>query len=76
MIVEMILLTLLSGVIMCFIGGVTSSEGLEFVNPIWLYKKYKVNWFGAILIAISFNILCLPFACCYWLYKLCTIGRK
>lgn len=71
-----VLLALLDGIIVCVIAGLTNSDGLEFVNPIWLYKKYKVNWFGAILIAILFNILCFPLSICYWLYKLCTVGRK
>lgn len=70
------LLVLIGGTIACLISGLTNSVGLEFVNPIWLYKKYKVNRFGAILIAILFNILCFPLSICYWLYKLCTVGRK
>lgn len=76
MIVEIIFLTFFSGVIVCLINCFTNSNGLEFVNPIYLYTKFKVNWFGAGLIAIVFNILCFPFSCCYWLYKLCTVGRK
>ena len=60
----------------CFIGASICSDGLEFVNPIWLHKRFKVNWFGAIFIAILFNILCTIFSCCYWFYKLCTVGRK
>lgn len=76
MILTMVLLLFLSGLIVCIICDSTNVYGLEFVNPIYLYKKYKVNWFGAVLITILFNILCLPFACCYWIYKLCTVGRK
>lgn len=76
MVADIMLLILFDGLIVCFIINLTGSEGLEFVNPIWLYKKYKVNWFGVGVIAIVFNILCLPFACCYWFCKLCTVGRK
>jgi hypothetical protein len=71
-----LLILILSTFFTCLIGCFTNAEGLEFVNPIWLYKKYKVNWFGAGLITILFNILSLPFAFCYWFYKLCTVGRK
>ena len=69
------MILLLFGVITCLIGGFTDSDGLEFVNPCWLYRKYKINWFGAGLIAIIFNILTFPFALIYWLYKLCIVGR-
>ena len=71
-----VLLVLIGGEISCVISEFTNSDGFEFVNPIWLYKKYKVNRFGSILIALLFNILCFPFSICYWLYKLCTVGRK
>ena len=70
------LLLLLDAMIVCLIGAFSNSEGVEFVNPTWLYKRYKVNWFGSIFIAILFNILCFPFSICYWFYKLCTVERK
>lgn len=71
-----LLLIMLYGMVVCVIGGLTNSKGLEFVNPIWLYKRYRVNWFGAIFITIIFNMLTLPFSIGYWFYKLCTVGRK
>ena len=60
----------------CYIETFTNSDGLEFVNPVWIYKKYGVNWFGAALLSLFFNMLTLPYALCYWIYKLCTVGRK
>lgn len=72
----MIYLLLISVVIGVLISQVTNSRGFEFVNPIWLYKKYRVNWFGAAFLAIIFNILAISCAVCYWIYKLCTVGRK
>lgn len=51
------------------------SDGFEFVNPVFLHKRIRVNWFGAVLLAIIFNILVLPYAVFYWIYKLCTVGR-
>lgn len=52
------------------------AEGFEFVNPIYIYKHCRVNVFGAILLTILFSLIC-PFGTVgYWIYKLCTIGRK
>ena len=62
--------------VMAILGDMTKSEGLEFVNPIWLYKEYKVNWFGAGFIGILLTVLTLPYSIFYWIYKLCTVGRK
>lgn len=50
--------------------------GFAICNPKFIYKKVKVNWFGAILLALVANICLFPCTACYWLYKLCTVGRK
>ena len=76
MLMDIFFLTCLISLITGFISSITQSEGIEFVNPIWLYKKYKVNWFGALVLSILFNILTLPFSIFYWIYKLCTVGRE
>lgn len=68
--------SLMSTVLMSRIGSSCNSNGLEFNNPAWLYKRFRVNWFGVAMMALAFNILTLPFAICYWFYKLCTVGRK
>lgn len=54
------------------------SEGLgfEYVNPIWIYKTFRVNYFGAAVCCILFNLLSPIGSICYWFYKLCTVGRK
>lgn len=52
------------------------SDGLEYVNPVWIYKRYYVNYFGAALICILYNMLCPIGSIYYWIYKLCTIGRR
>lgn len=56
----------------------TSTEGINFsfVNPIVIYKNLKVNWFGVILLTIIFNVFFPIIAIPYWIYKLCTVGRK
>lgn len=52
------------------------ADGFNYVNPIWIYKHYNVNYFGAALIFILYNLICPIGSICYWLYKLCTVGRK
>lgn len=51
------------------------STGLEYVNPCWIYRHYPVNYFGAALLFIIFNLLCPIASFCYWFYKICTVGR-
>lgn len=57
-------------------GMVGKSDGLEFINPLFVYKHNKVNWFGALVIALFYSILCPIGTFCYWFYKICTVGRK
>jgi hypothetical protein len=52
------------------------SLGIEFVNPLVIYKENGVNWFGAILLATIYGAMCPVATFIYWLYKLCTVGRK
>lgn len=57
-------------------GMVISGDSWGFVNPFWLYKNTKVNWFGAFFIAIILNFLLPIIAIPYWVYKICTVGRE
>lgn len=59
-----------------FTGAVGTSKGCEFVNPFFVYKHNKVNWFGALVLALFYSMLCPIGTLCYWFYKICTIGRK
>ena len=74
--------TLAGGLIVLFLGGachvslIEDADGWEFVNPKIIYERMHVNWFGAVVVSVFFNALCPIGAICYWLYKLCTIGRK
>lgn len=63
------------GMLMCA-GVHGKAEGFEFCNPLWLYKNYSVNVFGAILLALVYNLLCPICTIGYWIYKLCTVGRR
>lgn len=63
-----------------FFGTVKDFE-LNFLNPIHNYKKWSsFNWFGVIVCTLFTNIIWLPYAIGYWLYKLIyflfTVGRK
>lgn len=69
--------------VICYIVGVIFlAEGcidqfnFSFVNPLVIYKNIKVNWFGAAILAIIFNIVFIAAAVPYWFYKLCTCGRR
>lgn len=50
--------------------------GLQWINPIVIYNNVPVNWFGCIILTILAHIVAGPWACVYWFYKLCTVGRK
>ena len=45
-------------------------------NPVQVYKTYKVNWFGCIMLVLLAHIMFLIMAIVYWFYKLCTVGRE
>jgi hypothetical protein len=61
---------------------------LSIFNPIRNYNKLsELNWFGVSVITIWLNIIFIPYAICYWIYKtvavicqlirwLFTVGRK
>lgn len=57
-------------------GVLKAAIGLEFFNPCFIYKHAHVNWFGAIMLTIFYNVLLPVCSVCYWFYVLCTVGRK
>jgi hypothetical protein len=71
---------ILIAVVHNFFGFIISSwigsNGFEFVNPIWIYKHCYVNVFGAIFLCLLANLLCPIGSIVYWIYKLCTVGRR
>lgn len=50
--------------------------GLEFFNPCFIYKHAYVNWFGCLFLFLLVNLICPVLSICYWVYKLCTVGRR
>lgn len=63
-----------------FILGMSSRIGyileVDRLNPIYIYKDRRVNWFGAFVVALIMNALCPIVSVIYWFSKLCTVGRK
>ena len=52
------------------------ADDFRVLNPIYIYKKIRVNWFGAACLTLVFNLICPVVSLGYWFYKLCTVGRK
>lgn len=56
------------------------SDDKCLLHPVWLYRKFKVNYFGCGLLTLIFNLLCPVVSVVYWLwnfiYFICTVGRK
>lgn len=46
------------------------------LNPIYIYRNTNCNILGCILLTLLVNLLCPILSICYWVYKLCTVGRK
>ena len=57
-------------------GPLYMADGLEFMNPVFVYKYAHVNRFGAIALSLFYSALFPVGAVGYWFYKLCTFGRK
>lgn len=55
-------------------GGGCNWEDL--FNPYEIYQEVKVNWFGAWLLATIAFLCMTPFALIFYIYKLCTVGRR
>ena len=49
---------------------------MDVLNPIYIYEHTNCNIFGTICLTILVNLLCPIATICYWVYKLCTVGRK
>lgn len=58
------------------VPGMACTEGIEFVNPAYLYHHINVNWFGAFFLSTLYGLMCPIATFIYWFYKLCTVGRK
>jgi len=79
-IVAVIVLIIIWNFIGFFILGFTARIGycieVERLNPLYIYKDRRVNWFGALCLALVFNVTSPVVTICFWFYKLCTVGRR
>ena len=62
--------------VFCLITEAYNYNGFAWVNPLFIYRNAKVNWFGASLLALIANVSIPCCAILYWVYKLCTVGRE
>ena len=71
---------LIVGNILIFLIGsgysLSSNVIFDMLNPVFIYSQHRVNAFGAIMLALFYNLLSPVVSVCYWFYKLCTVGRK
>ena len=68
------IITLLINAIGLLCNEVESIHNL--LNPVYIYKANKVNIFGCIMLTFLGHLLFPWYIIPYWLYKLCTAGRK
>lgn len=51
-----------------------------YLNPVWLYRNYRVNYFGAFLLTLVFNLINPLVTVIYWpcvfIKWITTVGRK
>lgn len=59
-----------------FDGSPVNEVGFGCCNPLWLYRQYRVNYFGAGFLVLLINLICPVCSLGYWFYKLCTVGRR
>ena len=68
---------IVSDIIMyCYKGEIRYINRFEYLNPMWLYRNFRVNCLGCALLTILHNLLCPLGAAYYWLIYICTVGRK
>ena len=60
----------------CMITDAYKDNGFAWLNPLFIYRRVRVNGFGAGFIALVANVAFPIIAIVYWMYKLCTVGRK
>lgn len=83
MIVLQIIAVLIVALWFCSIGpllGYSIDYGFESLedifDPVVKYESGEFNLFGAMAITVVLNTIFMPMAVVYWLYKLCTVGRR
>lgn len=57
-------------------GVLCKTSRFEFLDPRYIYKYNRVNYFGAAMVCLLYNLICPLMSIIYWFYKLCTVGRS
>lgn len=56
------------------------TDDYQLLNPREIYELWDVNYFGCVLLAIIFNLICPVWSMIYWFCKfmkyICTVGRR
>ena len=70
--------TLVGLIIYTILGKDTKidTDHMNWLTPPWIYRHYKVNYFGTFCLTLLFNLMCPIISIIFWFYILCTIGRK
>ena len=68
--------TLLFSLVICSEAPNLKQSLDNSLNPIGVYNEWDVNIFGCILLTVLVHLLIPWIAPFYWLYKLCTVGRR
>ena len=59
-----------------YILSISANFDLSIFDPIRNYGKWiGVNLFGVIILTLILNVIFIPYAFCYWMYKVFTVGR-
>lgn len=52
----------------------------NILSPVWIYNRWKLNYFGVALVCIFLNLSCPVWTICVWgvtfLKFICTVGRR
>lgn len=52
----------------------------SLLHPSWLYRNFRINYFGCGLLTLIFNLLCPVVSIIHWIceffYFVCTVGRE
>ena len=56
------------------------SPSNNILSPVWIYDKFKLNYFGTGLLCLIFNLICPVLSVIVWfcifIKFICTVGRK
>lgn len=73
---------IIGAVFICIITVGCSRPGYveNILSPVWIYNEWNLNYFGAGLVCILFNLLCPMWTISVWAFMLlkfiCTAGRR